>query len=130
MKIDRAQPRRAGAGYVRRRLENIELCPEARAQVSFRDLERFIRILHVPRFGLENPVRLLEIEKGAANVRCDRELRRFQSVQCSIAARARGLEPAAGRKAIENMPGGVHSDDKSMIELRSHGWISLAIKFV
>ena len=85
--------------------------PKPALEVSFRDLERFVGVLHIARFGLEHALRLLEIEKGAAHIRRDRELRRFEGMERGIPARPCRLHPAAGGEAIEDMPGRVQSHD-------------------
>ena len=130
MEIDRAQPRRSRSRYIGSGLENVELRAETGAQVSFRDLERFIRVLHIARFGLENALGLLEIEKSAAHIGRDRELGRFQGMQRRIAPRARRLHPPSGRVAIEDMPGRIQSDHEAMVELRADCRIALAVNFV
>ena len=69
VQIDRAQSRSPGARHVGCGLKNIELCSQSRAEISFRDLKRFIGVLHVARFGYENPVCLLKVEERTPDIR-------------------------------------------------------------
>ncbi len=69
VKIDRAQSRSPGARHIGCGLKNIELCSQSRAEISFRDLEGFIGVLHVAGFGYENPVCLLKVEERTPDIR-------------------------------------------------------------
>jgi hypothetical protein len=130
VQVDRTEPRRAGSRYIRSGLQNVELRPEPGIEIALRDLERFIGVLDVARFGLEDAVRLLEVEKRAPDIRRHGELRCFQGVERRVAPGPGRLHSASGRVAIENVPGRVEADDETVVEFRSHFGIALAVNFV
>ncbi len=103
---------------------------ETGIRICFCDLERFIRGLHVLGFALENVIRLLKIEKSASDIRCNRASHGFEGLYGSVAPRARGDDPPARGKAIEDVPARVQPDDVTVIEFVADSRIALVINFV
>src|SRR6185369_10238607 len=103
VQVDRAKPRRARSRHVGGGLKNVKLGSKASAQVTLRDFERFIGVLDVARFRLQNAIRLLKIEESAAHIGRDGELRCFQCKNGGVASCPRRLHPALRRMAIEDM---------------------------
>src|SRR5438067_11366076 len=127
MQVNSAQPGGPRPGYIRSGLQDVELGPKSGAEISLRDLERFVGVLDIAGLGLQDAIGLPEIEKGAAHIGGDGKFRRFQGMARRVAPAAPRLPAAPGREAIEDVPGRVEPDDETMIEFRPDCRITLAV---
>ena len=130
VQINRAQSRRARPGDVGCGLQDVELCPQARCEIAFGYIERFVRGLYVFCFAFEHTLGLLKIEKRAAHFRGDTPPRCCQSLHGCLAPGARRLHPPFSREPVEDVPRCVYPHNTAVIKFWTDLRITLAIHFI